>query len=400
MKKCRFTAVLLAFLFASAYLPPKTVQAEGDKIDSFEIKSYFVMKEDIPTPGITFSYSIAPGRGIAETDDTHEIVPGPDGAAFASSQNTVSFTSDDRAMPEASAPSDSAIVFATPDNDTDEVYLEKTLTVDLSGVRFDSVGIYRYVITQEALNAAGVIPDSTGKRYIDVFVYQSGNAYVPKAVILRANENAPGTDGQSASADKSSGFTNRYETNNLGFSKSVTGNQSSVNKYFRFTVRLTGSIASGSEGTPVIVGGHFDAHPSENMATPYDADVMSAANDVSGYVTLSQLQNGKDFYIKHGQDVILSGIPSGLGYEVTEDPDGYKPLVLAEGDTDCTTDGGAVSDNALTQNTTLEFTNTQSGIIPSTGVTAAFAVPAVFLLAGIAGTVLLAARRLRRIKEG
>lgn len=71
---------------------------------------------------------------------------------------------------------------------------------------------------------------------IDVFVYQSGNAYVPKAVILRANENAPGTDGQSASADKSSGFTNRYETNNLGFSKSVTGNQSSVNKYFRFTV--------------------------------------------------------------------------------------------------------------------------------------------------------------------
>lgn len=135
------------------------------------------------------------------------------------------------------------------------------------------------------------------------------------------------------------------------------------------------------------------------MATVYDADVMTAANDGVEYVTLSQLIDGRDFYIKNGQSVLLTGIPAGMGYEVTEAQEDYSPSFKVTGDTECTNADSKVTDRSLTDDTTLSFLNTRNGIIPSTGVSAAFALPAAVMLAGIAGMVLLLARRVKRMKE-
>jgi hypothetical protein len=173
-------------------------------------------------------------------------------------------------------------------------------------------------------------------------------------------------------------------------------------------VKLTGSLSTVSGDTHVKLGGVFDAKPAESMATVYDGDVMARANSIEtfddegesiytkrSYVTLSQLIEGKDFYLKGGQSISLTGLPTGMGYVVTEVEEDYTPSVEVTGDEDCSKNENSVTDSALTQNTNLAFINERSGIIPATGVAAAFALPVAALLAGIAGIVLLVLKRLK-----
>lgn len=414
MKKYKLAAALAACVMVVSQLAVPNVAAAGDTIDSVQIKKYLVIKKNVTAPTVSFTYTLASGTAIPATDTTHEIKAGPDGAVFASTGGTsmtVVFAPDDALTPESSAPSGSTIQFATADT-SDEAYVEKDITVDLSGVTFPAAGIYRYIITEQTPEATGITYDSVNKRYIDVFVhkYDQGedDKYVAYTAIVKLNDGAPDTEGKADTATKSTGFTNRYATDNLSFSKEVTGNQSSFNQYFKFTVKLTGSLSTVSGDTHVKLGGVFDAKPAESMATVYDGDVMARANSIEtfddegesiytkrSYVTLSQLIEGKDFYLKGGQSISLTGLPTGMGYVVTEVEEDYTPSVEVTGDEDCSKNENSVTDSALTQNTNLAFINERSGIIPATGVAAAFALPVAVLLAGIAGIVLLVLKRLK-----
>lgn len=414
LKKYKLAAALAACVMVVSQLAVPNVAAAGDTIDSVQIKKYLVIKKNVTAPTVSFTYTLASGTAIPATDTTHEIKAGPDGAVFASTGGTsmtVVFAPDDALTPESSAPSGSTIQFATADT-SDEAYVEKDITVDLSGVTFPAAGIYRYIITEQTPEATGITYDSVNKRYIDVFVhkYDQGedDKYVAYTAIVKLNDGAPDTEGKADAATKSTGFTNRYATDNLSFSKEVTGNQSSFNQYFKFTVKLTGSLSTVSGDTHVKLGGVFDAKPAESMATVYDGDVMARANSIEtfddegesiytkrSYVTLSQLIEGKDFYLKGGQSISLTGLPTGMGYVVTEVEEDYTPSVEVTGDEDCSKNENSVTDSALTQNTNLAFINERSGIIPATGVAAAFALPVAALLAGIAGIVLLVLKRLK-----
>ena len=414
MKKYKLAAALAACVMVVSQLAVPNVAAAGDTIDSVQIKKYLVIKKNVTAPTVSFTYTLGSGTAIPATDTTHEIKAGPDDAVFASTGGTsmtVVFAPDDALTPESSAPSGSTIQFATADT-SDEAYVEKDITVDLSGVTFPAAGIYRYIITEQTPEATGITYDSVNKRYIDVFVhkYDQGedDKYVAYTAIVKLNDGAPDTGGKADAATKSTGFTNRYATDNLSFSKEVTGNQSSFNQYFKFTVKLTGSLSTVSGDTHVKLGGVFDAKPAESMATVYDGDVMARANSIEtfddegesiytkrSYVTLSQLIEGKDFYLKGGQSISLTGLPTGMGYVVTEVEEDYTPSVEVTGDEDCSKNENSVTDSALTQNTNLAFINERSGIIPATGVAAAFALPVAALLAGIAGIVLLVLKRLK-----
>lgn len=414
LKKYKLAAALAACVMVVSQLAVPNVAAAGDTIDSVQIKKYLVIKKNVTAPTVSFTYTLASGTAIPATDTTHEIKAGPDGAVFASTGGTsmtVVFAPDDALTPESSAPSGSTIQFATADT-SDEAYVEKDITVDLSGVTFPAAGIYRYIITEQTPEATGITYDSVNKRYIDVFVhkYDQGedDKYVAYTAIVKLNDGAPDTEGKADAATKSTGFTNRYATDNLSFSKEVTGNQSSFNQYFKFTVKLTGSLSTVSGDTHVKLGGVFDAKPAESMATVYDGDVMARANSIEtfddegesiytkrSYVTLSQLIEGKDFYLKGGQSISLTGLPTGMGYVVTEVEEDYTPSVEVTGDENCSKNENSVTDSALTQNTNLAFINERSGIIPATGVAAAFALPVAVLLAGIAGIVLLVLKRLK-----
>ena len=406
MKNKMFAAALMSCLTAAALVAAPTVRAGNNDysqtIDSVPVKKYLVVKKGVFVPNVTFRYTLAPGQAVEATADTHEIFPGPAGAVFASSGKKyafASFTPSDTVTPEADAPDGSTVRFATSDT-SDEEYAEKTLTVDLSGVTFPAAGIYRYVVTEEDSGLAGITQDSDNKRYIDVFVHKSDQTddeeYVAGSAVIRLNDGAPDADGKARAAVKSSGFTNRYDTNNIGFSKSVTGNQASFNQYFKFTVKLTGNKKVDESNTLVKVSGEFDEEPAENMATRYDGDVMAAANAGLEYVTLADLRNGRDFYIKHGQSVELTGIPDGMGYEVSEEKLDYTPSVAVTGDSNGTVEEGRAMDGSLTEDTTLAFTNARNGIIPSTGISAAFALPLAVMAGGIAGIVLLYVRRIKK----
>ena len=346
MKKYKLAAALAACVMVVSQLAVPNVAAAGDTIDSVQIKKYLVIKKNVTAPTVSFTYTLASGTAIPATDTTHEIKAGPDGAVFASTGGTsmtVVFAPDDALTPESSAPSGSTIQFATADT-SDEAYVEKDITVGLSGVTFPAAGIYRYIITEQTPEATGITYDSVNKRYIDVFVhkYDQGedDKYVAYTAIVKLNDGAPDTEGKADAATKSTGFTNRYATDNLSFSKEVTGNQSSFNQYFKFTVKLTGSLSTVSGDTHVKLGGVFDAKPAESMATVYDGDVMARANSIEtfddegesiytkrSYVTLSQLIEGKDFYLKGGQSISLTGLPTGMGYVVTEVEEDYTPSV-------------------------------------------------------------------------
>ncbi len=429
MKKYTLAAILTACMIAYAPFASPSVRAEGDDysqtLSTVQVKKYLVLQTGVTVPNVTFRYTLTPGQKIEKTDSTHEVLPGPDGAEFIWSENrvgttaSVTFTPEDVRKAESSAPDGSTIPFATDDS-SDEVYAEKTLTIDLSRVSFPSAGIYRYVLTEQGSGMTGLSSTDTRTRYLDVFVHKSDSPedntdenmdqdrFVPGSVIVRMNNSAPDTEGKAGTSVKSTGFADRFATNSLDFSKDVTGNQASFNQYFKFTVKLTGNTSAENGGTRVMVNGSFDPQPGESMATAYDADVMAAANDGKitsdgdegiKYVTLSQLMEGKDFYIKGGQSVRLTGIPAGMGYEVTEDAEDYTPSAEVTGDDECTVADDSVTDDSLTRDTSLAFLNTRDGILPSTGIAAAFALPVAALLTGIAGITLLTVKRIRRIRQ-
>ena len=174
MKKYKLAAALAACVMVVSQLAVPNVAAAGDTIDSVQIKKYLVIKKNVTAPTVSFTYTLASGTAIPATDTTHEIKAGPDGAVFASTGGTsmtVVFAPDDALTPESSAPSGSTIQFATADT-SDEAYVEKDITVDLSGVTFPAAGIYRYIITEQTPEATGITYDSVNKRYIDVFVHK------------------------------------------------------------------------------------------------------------------------------------------------------------------------------------------------------------------------------------
>lgn len=134
--------------------------------------------------------------------------------------------------------------------------------------------------------------------------------------------------------DKSQGFVNEHVTYDMEFGKETEGNQGSKDKYFKFTLTLTGltngTVLQLDLGNPA--AGGAEAAPPANSATKYEASVMAAANSVDddGSADGKQLiADGtgrivKDFYLKDGQYIAVKGIPKGVQYTLTEDAEDYK----------------------------------------------------------------------------
>ncbi len=100
------------------------------------------------------------------------------------------------------------------------------------------------------------------------------------------------------------------------------------------------------------------------QANTYDSDNNDSngqqvkTDDTTGSTTIT-------VYLQHGEKVTISGIPYGASYTVTELPGNYKPSLVIDGDDEATNSGGSVTDNSLTEDTILTFTNTRDGMIPT-----------------------------------
>lgn len=414
MKNKRIAAVVASLGLAAMAYTAVPVNAGAEDYETINggtisFEKYLVMENDAIVPNVSFEFSVAPiTADIPATDTTPLIKKGPNGIKFTAAEGsditvdstnnaaTVQFKPSDTTNPENTKTSDQTITFSTSTNKEDEKFASKAITLDLTDVSFTQPGIYRYVINEtNAGKVAGVSPDSDSKRNLDMYVEVdslTGKLKVEGFVMYDSSDN------------KSSGFTNLYSTENLTITKNVAGNQGSKNKHFKFNVQLTNKDdLEINDNNVFTISGNIERAPAANDGTLYGADTMNTANKVTT-LTYGELKEGHDFYLCSGSNVEIIGIPSGLGYKITEYPEDYSPSISYDTGSDNKTNDGtddeaeiagapgessdpktySVSDSCIKADTSVIFTNEKAGTLP-TGVLMTVAGSAAIAALGIAG---------------
>lgn len=249
---------------------------------------YLIMDENANVPNVTFSYSVAPGTPVDGNGTDPAIYAGIGNPTIAD----VQFLAGDSTQT------------GTPAGEKQK-YAVKEATIDLRGVSFTAPGIYRYTITETAGNSNGIVSQGDAIRTLDVYVTYTDDS----ATALEVS----GYFLQDDTATKSTGFYSLYNTKDLILSKTVTGDQGDRDKYFEFTVKITGAVAgtqytvdlSGADETPTV-----DSEQKTNAAT------LTADN---GTVQAT-------YYLKHGQSIKVQGLTPATKYTIAETSyvaDGY-----------------------------------------------------------------------------
>lgn len=202
--------------------------------------------------------------------------------------------------------------------------LDKNGTVSIDADGYE-LGVYTYKVTEvvPTTKTAGV-------------TYSSEELYLVLTILRDETSNkhyVAAMHYESATGkDKSTGFTNTYDSGSLTVSKNIQGNMANMNKKFTFTITL--AAQTGTETKSEISS---------------DATTGKWSEDGLTY-TIS---------LGHNESVTLSNIPAGTTYTVTEDKENYD------------SDNGKFSDETKTINggetDTVTFTNTLTSEI-DTGV--------------------------------
>ena len=364
---------------------------EGETTTTFD--KFLVMDSQANVPNATFTYAVTAGNAKAYdvAGKKFQVLAGVDADKITMAgvgtptANTIAYT------PADTTANDENTMVKNYDKTT-EKYAKKTAKLDLSAVNFTEPGVYRYIITESGTNQA-ITNDADLTRVLDVYVNDASTETEKKLTIagyvLHSNENdepdvAAGEGAGSTGtyvATKSQGFTNEYDTSDLTFKKEVDGNQASHDKYFKFTVKITGAV-KGTVYTVDVTGA--DKQSKTNAATIKE----NAGKD--NVETMTVGDEGtiiQDFYLQHGQEIKIQGIAKDTKYDVTEDKEDYKSEAKAvTGYTD-DVNGTIVSTDLKTS-----YKNTRDGVIP-TGVIMTVAPFAAVTLLGAAGMVTIKMRK-------
>ena len=363
-----------------------TVSAEGNGYTpvaggSVDFKKYLVVDSEATVPTTSFSFTIEPGTAIPASEGKTAVYAGIGNPTIAS----VNFTQSDSKYDTVQ----DGDILTLEDGKS---YAKKMTSIVLTGVNFPEPGIYRYKISETTSTPSIITMDDATNRYLDVFVVDNNGALeVSSYVLHKSADDIPagsemGTAGTPI-ADKSDGFVNEYLSKDLEFGKEVTGNQGSKDKYFDFTLTITGAQASSNYTVDI---SKADATSGTNAAT-IDANSnkqnpTTVTTDANGSVTVH-------YYLADGQYVKVLGLPKGATYSVTENAEDYKSTqgITAEvSGGDAHTD--AVSGTIADANISTGYTNTRNGVIP-TGVALSVMGGAVLLAIGAAGLILSKRKR-------
>ena len=369
----------------------------GTKTTTFD--KYLVMDAQAEVPNASFTYAVTAGTAkaydvagkkfaVLAGVDADKVTMAGVGSATA---NTITYSQGDATM------NDVNVLVKDYDNTT-EKYAKKTATLDFSACQFTEPGIYRYIVTESGTNQ-GVTNDADATRVVDVYVNDASDGTGYKLTIagyvLHSNANdAPdvslGENNGSTGAyvaTKSQGFTNSYDTSDLSIKKEVSGNQASRNKYFEFTVNITGAVP----------GTVYDVDLTKAEATTQsNAATITANANKTNPATLTVGADGtvtQKFYLAHGQEIKIQGIAKDSAYTVTENAEDYKSTAAAVTDYTDATNGTVVSTDLKTS-----YLNTREGVIP-TGVIMAVAPFAAVTLLGGAGAVTMVMKKKKSSEE-
>lgn len=233
----------------------------------------------------------------------------------------------------------------------------KTKEIKIDLPEYDSVGVYTYIIHEAAGNSAGVTYYGDAILLRVTVIEQDG-----KLRIAAVHTEDPESTGEGKKDD----FDDRYSAGELEVHKDVEGIMGNKEKYFEFTVQLTGEEGKTYQDSYAITGGSYDANPASIKIEPGETTEAT-------------------FYLKDDDTIHIENLPYGVEYKVSETP--VADYVTTETGTE-----GEV-DEAVEQ---ANFTNTKGGTVDA-GVVLDSA-PYLFTLTGAAGVGLLLTLRRRHQK--
>ena len=233
----------------------------------------------------------------------------------------------------------------------------KTKEIKIDLPEYDSVGVYTYIIHEVAGHSAGVTYYGDAILLRVTVIEQDG-----KLRIAAVHTEDPESTGEGKKDD----FDNFYSAGELEVHKDVEGIMGNKDKYFEFTVQLTGEEGKTYQDSYAITGGSYDANPDSIEIRPGETTEAT-------------------FYLKDDDTIRIENLPYGVEYKVSETP--VADYVTTETGTE-----GEV-DEAVEQ---ASFTNTKGGTVDA-GV-ALESAPYLFTLTGAAGVGLLLTLRRRHQK--
>lgn len=421
MKKTRKFIGLLLVVAVIVVCAVPAFAANYKPVDgkSCTFNKYLIMDAGDNVPNVTFSFTVAPGNARAASADTMQVLAGVGtptvtDVTFSSSDTTATTAGTNIDVARKASDRAAGLTAETGvelELERGEKYATKQATVDFSSVKFTEPGIYRYIITETPNTAhkdAGIMHDNDTDRVLDVYVTDNDGSLVVSGYVLHKNDedvknNSTKGSGDvtptgTALGDKTDGFTNEYNSKDLVFKKEVTGNQASHDKYFEFTVTVTGLTDADTFTVSL-------ANDNNTNTTDGDADATSGSNDATipanqnktnpTSVTGAELENGVKFYLQHGQSIAIRGLAPNANYTVTENAEDYNSTPKAvTGYTDNTS--GEIGKEAGTKKAVMtSYQNQRDGAIPTGILTVIAPAVAVILLAGIGLTVVLVSKRRR-----
>lgn len=233
----------------------------------------------------------------------------------------------------------------------------KTKEIKIDLPKYNSVGVYTYIIHEVAGHSAGVTYYGDAILLRVTVIEQDG-----KLRIAAVHTEDPESTGEGKKDD----FDNRYSAGELEVHKDVEGIMGNKDKYFEFTVQLTGEEGKTYQDSYAITGGSYDANPASIEIRPGETTEAT-------------------FYLKDGDTIHIENLPYGVEYKVSETP--VADYVTTETGTEGEVDAAVEQAN---------FTNTKGGTVDA-GVVLDSA-PYLFTLTGAAGVGLLLTLRRRHQK--
>lgn len=389
----------------------------------------FKIRNDCNVPASEFTFTVTPGDAIPFDEQTPELYPVYAGIIPGLTITPLSGTAATAAAGEDSV--DAALEYAAQtkaqashggDDVTYGTYsgenyykASKTVTLNFANVEFTEPGVYRYIITETGTDAT-ISVDSTPKT-LDVYVEDvssgTANIYDITGFVMYNGDNlsAPNKDGSDVTT-KSYVFTNVYPTASLTFGKEVTGNQGSMDKYFDFTLTMTGAVGATLNVDLTKAETSIAANP--NAATT----CITTAKDNPTTIVLDDVEQGNGtktvhFYLRDGQYITITGLAKNMTYALSENSEEYTSAdgisaSLSGIDKDGDDNKDALTDDVSgtiiedTQGNLISvytgFTNTKEGIIP-TGVILSVAPWAIAGVVILAGVVFFAIRSRKKYEE-
>ncbi|SNU05168.1 hypothetical protein SAMN06297422_10322 [Lachnospiraceae bacterium] len=413
-------AVMMMGIFASAAANyDETAPEDGKK--EFQFTKYLVIPESMGVPTLEFTFTIAPGTAV-EGDSANGLLPiyaGNDSTKVTGTPTIADSASFSSADSTTNGLADDGIA-----NSTEKKYASKTVTVNFANVKFKEPGVYRWIITEDAVTNGAAI--DTTPRTLDVNVQDDGGSLKVKSYTMYMGNNIPAQPmnpddtltpkhANAASAgDKVDSFVNSYPSNNLYIGKKISGNQASKDKYFRIVATFT-NVPSGTTLNVDLTNATNTKIPENvNGATVIDtADITEGGYLNPSAITFNSVTTKTIvFYLQGDQYVNIMGLPKDATYAITEgttaDPgyvkDGYTSSPANTKNFEIGTDPNKVIFTNGVTGTIVDtdiktgFTNEKNGNIP-TGVIISLSGLIVVGIIAVIGFAFFSARSKRRYEE-